>query len=107
MSIDSSNPGAITSRQFLTIREAGAFIGVSTSTLRRRIQDRSLPSVQLGGKKKKHLIRPKDLLAVKAPNSGVAEPETSSPVLPVKAVTNVPDETPGLAAAQPRGRSRW
>lgn len=48
MPANSTNQGI--DRRRLTIREAASYAGVSTDTIRRRINDGTLPAVRLGGK---------------------------------------------------------
>jgi len=72
-------PPAKTS-QFLTLKEFATHTGMSESTIRRRVRDKSLHAVQLGGKGKKLLFPIDALIRV---NTSVTLAEDNAPAEPV------------------------
>jgi len=86
--------------QYLTIKQSASHYGLSETTIRRRVQDGSLPSVQTGGKGKKILIPSQALIAFTAANRNL-----DPPAMPAEAAPIASSKPPPRRGPRPRWRS--
>jgi excisionase family DNA binding protein len=77
-------------KRFVGVDEAATFLGLSVSTIRRRIADGTLPTLQPGGRRKKILVDIGSLTAITA----AGPPELARLAVPLETnVTAVPAPT--------------
>ena len=93
-----ANGAPPSSRAYVTVEEAATILDLSISTIRRRVRDGSLPSLQLGGRG--HLLRiPREAMMMLT----LHEPEASTqPPEPAKQPVDATDQANRLPGPQPR-----